>query len=188
MEARVVRAADPQRVLWMNGQGWTREIARSPGAGPWSWRISIARSDSSATFSSFAGVERELVLIRGNGLTLRFDDGEEVTLRSGFDRMRFAGERAVVGEPLDGPTEQLNVMWRADIVDAEVVILREGEMALDVGAGQWLAIHARNGTVSLDGDHELAPGDSIVVAPGIYDESIHFTATGPALAVRIDPL
>ena len=51
---------------------------------------------------------------RGNGMRLRFDDGEVNELHPPHDRMRFAGERAVTGELLDGPTQDFNLMWRRD--------------------------------------------------------------------------
>ena len=36
-------------------------------------------------------------------------------------RARFAGEDPVTGEPLDGRAVALNLMWRRDAVDAEVL-------------------------------------------------------------------
>ena len=60
------------------------------------------------------------MLLAGNGLRLRFDDGEVQELLPPHDRLRFAGERSVVGELLDGPTHDFNLMWRRERVRAEL--------------------------------------------------------------------
>ena len=72
----VLHAGDYRRMRWKNGAGWTSEILKSPDADDWNWRLSIAEIETDAPFSAFPGVERELVLLSGNGLRLRFDDGE----------------------------------------------------------------------------------------------------------------
>ena len=79
---------------WKNGAGWTSEIMKVPDADDWDWRLSIAEIETDAPFSAFPGIERELVLLSGNGLRLRFDDGEVHELLPPHDRLRFAGERA----------------------------------------------------------------------------------------------
>src|SRR5688572_19728822 len=117
--AYVIPANEYRRERWKNGLGWTREILRVPDSGDWAWRLSIAEIERDAAFSTFPGIERELVLIRGNGLRLRFDDGETVKLQPPHDRHRFAGERAVTGELVDGTTHDFNLMWRRDRVQAE---------------------------------------------------------------------
>ena len=117
---RVIPANTYQRERWKNGSGWTREIARSAGSDQWDWRLSIAEIEDHAPFSRFDGVDRELVLLGGNGLRLRFDDGAMHDLLPPHDRFRFAGERAVTGIPVDGPTQDFNVMWRRDAIDAQL--------------------------------------------------------------------
>lgn len=105
---------------WRNGAGWTSEILRVPDREEWQWRLSIAEIDADAPFSVFPGVERELVLLSGNGLRLRFDDGDTHELLPPHDRLRFAGERAAFGELIDGPTRDFNLMWKRDAVDAHL--------------------------------------------------------------------
>ena len=61
-------AHEYRRERWRNERGWTREIHRHPeGAAEWAWRVSIAEIDHDAPFSAFPGVDRELVLLHGNG-------------------------------------------------------------------------------------------------------------------------
>ena len=71
-EARVIPANEYRRTRWKNGQGWTREILRMPDSDDWTWRLSIAEIEQDAAFSSFPGIDRELILLQGNGLRLAF--------------------------------------------------------------------------------------------------------------------
>ena len=108
---------------WKNDAGWTSEILKvhdgdERDTNDWAWRLSIAEIESDAPFSAFPGVERVLVLLSGNGLRLRFDDGESHALRPPHDQLRFAGERAAFGELIDGPTRDFNLMWKRDLADA----------------------------------------------------------------------
>jgi environmental stress-induced protein Ves len=119
----VIPANEYRRERWRNGLGWTREIHAHATAGSpddWAWRLSIAEIEQDAPFSAFPGIDRELVLLSGNGLRLRFDDGEIRELHPPHDKLRFAGERAVTGELLDGPTQDFNLMWRREMVDAQL--------------------------------------------------------------------
>ena len=100
--------------------GWTREILRVPEEGEWQLRLSIAEIEQDAAFSAFPGIERELVLLHGTGLRLRFADGRCVTLLPPYQRLRFAGEDELVGELVDGPTRDFNLMWRRADLHAEL--------------------------------------------------------------------
>jgi environmental stress-induced protein Ves len=95
--SRVIPANDYRRERWRNGAGWTRAICRVPERDEWDWRLSIAEIERNAPFSTFPGIDRELVLLGGNGLRLRFDDGETRQLDPPYGRVRFAGERALTG-------------------------------------------------------------------------------------------
>jgi uncharacterized protein len=80
-ESFVIPANEYRRERWRNGLGWTREIlqrriddAPASDAAPWDWRLSIAEIERDAAFSAFPGIDRELVLLAGNGVRLRFAD------------------------------------------------------------------------------------------------------------------
>lgn len=139
---RLLPAHDYRRERWRNGLGWTREILRWPEvAEDWDWRLSIAEIEQDGPFSLFPGVERELVLLRGHGVRLRFDDGEIREALPPHGRVRFAGERAVQGELIDGATHDFNLMWRRDRIDAELWHRPlVGSMVLFVEPGEhWVA-------------------------------------------------
>jgi len=118
--SRVIPANEYQRVRWKNGLGWTREIVRVPDVDDWDWRLSIAEIERDAEFSAFPGIDRELVLLSGNGLRIVFDDGDTHTLLPPHDQLRFAGERKARGELVDGSTHDFNLMWRRERLDARL--------------------------------------------------------------------
>ncbi|MXG92013.1 HutD family protein [Nocardioides flavescens] len=127
----VVRAEQGRTVPWRNGLGTTRELARVPDSDDWHWRLSIATSTGPAEFSSFPGVDRELLLLEGEALELRFADGRTVGLGVG-ERVRFAGEDAVVGVPVGGVTHQVNLMWRRELFSEVALDVVEAGAAFEV--------------------------------------------------------
>ncbi|NIJ79916.1 HutD/Ves family protein [Xanthomonas cannabis] len=76
LSSRVIPATDYRRERWRNQLGWTREILRLGDAEHWALRLSIAEIEQDAAFSVFPGVDRELVLLHGNGMRLQFGNGE----------------------------------------------------------------------------------------------------------------
>lgn len=140
--ARVIPAHEYRRERWRNQAGWTREIARWPEQGDWDFRLSIAEVEAPAPFSRFPGIERELVLLSGNGLRLRFADGEMHELLPPHGRLRFDGERELLGEPLDGPTHDFNLMWRRERLQARLWHRPlVGPMVIFVEPGTCWALH-----------------------------------------------
>jgi len=115
--------SDYQRTRWKNDGGWTTEIARSAddSASGFRWRISIAEIESDGPFSSFPGVDRDLLLLEGNGIELDIDGAAPRRMTQRFERARFNGESDVRCRLLAGPTRDFNVMARRDAVCADVV-------------------------------------------------------------------
>ena len=188
-DSRVIPAADYRRERWRNGLGWTREILRLPEQGDWQLRLSIAEIEQDAAFSAFPGVERELVLLQGEGMHLCFADGRRHTLLPPFQRLRFAGEDQLAAELIDGPTRDFNLMWRRDSLQAQLlhrplvgnmVFFSEPQVA-------W-AIHLLAGQAQF-GNDELPPlqaGDSAWLAAG-ERRSHALQGGGELLAIRITP-
>jgi environmental stress-induced protein Ves len=168
--SRVIPANEYQRVRWKNGLGWTREIARFPDTGDWDWRLSIAEIERDAEFSAFPGIERELVLLSGNGVRLVFDDGETHELLPPHDRLRFAGERKLRGELLDGTTHDFNLMWRRGRLDAQLWHRPlVGTMVLFVDACETWAVHLLAGEARFadaSGLGRLDAGDTAILRAG----------------------
>ena len=81
----------------------------------------MAEIELDAAFSAFPGVERELVLLQGNGVRLRFEDGRVAEVLPPHGRVRFAGEETLHGELVDGTTHDFNLMWKRDLLQAELL-------------------------------------------------------------------
>jgi len=178
-----------RRERWRNGLGWTREILRLPLQGDdWALRLSIAEIECDAAFSTFEGVERELVLLQGEGVRLRFDDGRVQQVLPPHGRVRFAGEAAVQGELVDGITHDFNLMWRRDVLDAQLLHRPlSGAMHFfseaDVGwAAHLLSGHAQ--CVAGDLRAVLQPGDSAWFAAGTR-KRFTLEGGGELLAIRV---
>jgi hypothetical protein len=191
--SRVIPANEYRRERWRNGLGWTREIHAEPASAgeSWAWRLSIAEIERDAPFSAFPGIERELVLLSGNGLRLRFEDGEEVLLAPPHGRMRFPGERAVTGLLVDGPTQDFNLMWRRDRFEAQLwhrplvgpmVIFAEPHT-------QW-AVYLVAGQARFADDSGLPPlaaGDTALLGAGSQRLRHVLDGGGEALLIRLQP-
>ena len=190
--SRVIPANEYRRERWRNGAGWTREIAAEPEGGDWTWRLSIAEIEQDGPFSVFPGIERELVLIRGNGLRLRFEDGEIRELQPPHERIRFAGERVVRGELLEGPTHDFNLMWRRDMIAAELLHRPlVGPMLFFTEPGISWAIHLLAGQAKFDralGLQDLWAGDTALLIDG--DERCRYALEGGGelLAIKLSRL
>lgn len=189
--ARVVPAFEYRRERWRNGCGWTREVARWPETGDWDVRLSIAEVEAAAPFSRFAGVERELVLLTGNGLRLRFADGECHELHPPHDRLRFSGERELTGEPIDGPTHDFNLMWRRDRCHAQLWHRPlVGPMVVFVDPGECWAVHLIAGQARFaDGTAlpGLAIGDTALLTAPEQRTRYVLDGGGEALVIRLAP-
>lgn len=198
-----IPANEYRRERWRNQFGWTREIVRMsrqneagldrpiPGE-DWDWRLSIAEIERDAPFSAFPGIDRELVLLSGNGLRLRFDDGEVHELLPPHDKLRFAGERAVQGELLDGLTLDFNLMWRRDRVRAELWHRPlVGPMVIFADPGHTWAVHLLAGQARFADDSglpSLQAGDTAILAAGSERLRNVLEGGGEVLLVRVAPL
>ncbi|KAF1718490.1 hypothetical protein CSC74_06410 [Pseudoxanthomonas yeongjuensis] len=190
--SKVIPANEYRRVRWKNGTGWTREIARMPDREDWDWRLSIAEIEQDGPFSVFPGIDRELVLIRGNGLRLRFEDGEVRELQPPHERIRFAGERVVSSELLDGPTHDFNLMWRRDAIAAELLHRPlVGPMLFFTEPGTSWAIHLLSGQAKFDrasGLPDLWAGDTALLIDGNERRRYALEGGGELLAIKLNRL
>ncbi len=191
-ESQVIPANEYRRERWKNGLGWTREIVRWPDRDDWSWRLSIAEIEQDSRFSSFPGVDRELVLLQGNGLRLRFDDGEVRTLQPAHERYRFAGERGVTGELVDGLTHDFNLMWRRDRIKAELMYRPlVGPMLFFAEPGTTWAVHLLAGQAQFDKSSRLPSmwtGDTALLVAGQGRQRFALEGGGELLAIKLTSL
>jgi environmental stress-induced protein Ves len=100
---------------WKNGGGTTTEVARSPETGSledFDWRVSMANVDSAGPFSRFAGVDRSIAILEGDGVTLWLEGRGTTTLDRESAPFVFPADISVSATLAGGPVEDLNVMTR----------------------------------------------------------------------------
>lgn len=116
---RILRAADHRVMPWKNGRGATTELAISPaGAGldAFDWRVSMADVVEDGPFSLFAGIDRSLAIIAGDGLLLGIEERPGARLTCASAPLAFPADIPVHGRLIGGPVRDLNVMSRRGVV------------------------------------------------------------------------
>lgn len=138
--SRDILAAKP----WKNGGGSTREIACWPAGNSlddFGWRVSIATIAADGPFSVFAGVDRSIMLLEGDGVRLHSDDGEiDHRLDVRHQPFVFSGDAAVDCDLLGGASMDFNVMTRRGAWQAEVQVLRRAASIPAAPHGVLLAL------------------------------------------------
>lgn len=185
----VIPANEYQRERWRNGRGWTRQIHRQADDEGWAWRLSIAEVEQDGPFSTFEGVDRELVLLHGNGMRLAFDGGEDHVLEPPRGRLRFPGERLLEARLTDGPTHDFNLMWRRESIDAELWLRPlVGPMLFFADPGTTWAVHLMSGQARFDAACGLPPlymGDTALLRPGDARSRFALDGGGELLAIKL---
>ena len=106
---------DYREMPWKNGLGMTTELAMGHHESikegcPFLWRISIVGVKEDGHFSIFPNIDRNLMLIKGNGITL---DGGDVGVGVLFEHLQvysFPGDIDIKGTLADGPILDMNLM------------------------------------------------------------------------------
>lgn len=111
----VLRASAYPRMPWKNGGGSTEEVARDGQAGSdaldgFGWRLSIADIAQSGGFSRFAGYQRVITVLQGDGMVLRIDSKDSRPLLP-FDALAFGGDSDVTCELLGGTIRDFNLIY-----------------------------------------------------------------------------
>lgn len=114
IELKILRAAGYPRMPWKNGGGSTEEITRDGGAGGaldgFGWRVSIADISVSGDFSRFAGYQRIISVLQGDGMVLRVDGKDSRALQP-FDAFAFDGSSEVASTLLGGAIRDFNLIY-----------------------------------------------------------------------------
>ena len=153
---RVLRAADHRRMPWKNGGGETVEIAVFPpeaDLATFGWRISMATVASDGPFSVFAGIDRTLSIIEGEGMELDIAGRKPVVLTRASAPLPFPADAATSARLVSGTIVDLNVMTRrgqwTHQVEKRIV---EGQHHLDAEGGVTMLLSL--GSMRIEsGDH-----------------------------------
>ena len=193
--AQHLQANGYRRLRWRNGLGWTREIhaASRPAGEGWDWRLSIAEIEADGPYSIFPGVQREQVLLAGDGLALEFGDGSERLLAPPHGRQRFSGDVAVQARLHAERVEVFNLMWQPGRVAPQLWYRPlVGSMLLFVDPGAAWVVHVMAGQAAVGGDGAISlplleMGDSaLLVADGMRRRHV-IEGAGELLLIRIEP-
>ncbi|MDQ0420440.1 environmental stress-induced protein Ves [Peteryoungia aggregata LMG 23059] len=115
MSIRIQRFDEHLKMPWKNGLGITREVISRPASdepGGFDWRISLATVGASGPFSIFAGIDRTIAVLQGDGMQLTVDGRREPPLLVGSPPFAFSGDAEVQADCLGGETLDLNMMSR----------------------------------------------------------------------------
>lgn len=168
---QVLQARGYPRMAWKNGGGFTEEIARDQGQGldGFGWRLSIADIQASGAFSSFAGYQRIITVLQGDGMRLLVD-GQPSRPLLPFDGFAFDGASEVDCQLIGGPIRDFNLIYapqryRARLqwlegfnrvhTSASTVLLFAGSQAVDVKAGQQALQLGLHDCLQLEGNDTL---------------------------------
>ena len=106
---RAQRFSEHLVMPWANGKGTSYEIASDRDASnQWSWRVAIAPVVEDGPFSSLPGIDRQLVVVDGNGMVLEVD-GSAVECLSG-QVVSFSGDATTSARLIDGPVIDVGLM------------------------------------------------------------------------------
>lgn len=187
---QLLRPHDYARARWKNDGGWTTEIASAKDADSPSgfrWRASIAEIEKDGPFSSFPGIERDLLLLSGSGMELDINDAPAIRMERRFQHIHFAGEDRVMCRLLAGATRDFNVMTdrRSTLAEVHARPLIGTMMVFVEPAESWL-IHLFGGSGSFRaGDQQLsAGGGDTVLLSAKARERVVIEGSGELILVK----
>ena len=116
-------------VAWKNGGGSTRELACwPPGADMdgFEWRVSVATIARPGPFSAFPGVDRQIMLLEGDGVQLQAAAGQwQHALTQRWAPFAFSGKEPVDCRMLGGVSTDFNLMLRRGEWSGSLQVLRD---------------------------------------------------------------
>ena len=143
--------AQTPAVPWKNGGGSTQALACWPpsaGMDEFEWRVSVATIATSGPFSTFPGVDRQIMLLGGDGVHLHAAQaGWEHALDQRWQPFAFSGDDAVDCTMLGGISTDFNLMLRRGVWQGTLQVVRSelpptGAGLCMVLQGQWQTVQA----------------------------------------------
>ena len=117
---------------------------------------------------------------------LTLEGGEAHELLPPHQRLRFAGESAVMGELIDGRTEDFNLMWRREAVDAQLWHRPlVGAMVVFVDPGSTWAVHLLAGHARIDDLLLALHPPPVAFAGGVIGRRHAATPAAPTTAPHV---
>ncbi|TPM39426.1 HutD family protein [Mesorhizobium sp. B2-3-4] len=187
---RILRAADYRVMPWKNGGGTTTEISVSPdGAGldDFDWRVSMARVEGSGPFSSFAGIDRTLSVLEGEGIVLDVSGQPPERLTAARPPFSFPADQPTSAALIAGPITDLNVMTRRGRMLHQVerlVISRPMDIAVNARSTLILC-HKGEAVFPAAGPARLGPLDALLIGPEALALRVEAASDTTLFVIRI---
>ena len=152
-------------VPWKNGQGVTTELFRIEDPvhpEEFLFRLSRAEVNSSGDFSIFPMVDRQLLLLKGEGFKLRSQDFQK-TIDAPWEIFHFNGEDFIQCELLNGPCEDFNIMVKRNWKKVMTILIHP-EKDLELITDHQTLIY----NVSREELWALGPKENLTLKPGDF--------------------
>jgi len=157
---KLLRAKNHRRMPWKNGGGVTTEIAVFPADASledFGWRLSMATVASDGPFSSFAGVDRTLAVLDGEGIVLSVEGQPDVRVTQSATPASFAADQPTSAALIAGPITDLNAMSRRGRWTHEMQrLVVQGQAAIADGGEIAIVFCASGSTAISDGEESLS--------------------------------
>jgi environmental stress-induced protein Ves len=178
---RVQRFGEHLAMPWANGKGTSYEIASDRDASnQWTWRVAIAPVVEDGPFSTLPGIDRQLVVIDGNGMVLEVD-GKTVECPSG-QVVSFSGDSTTSARLINGPIVDVGLMT--------VKGLYAGSMSVVTGVGSVIEsdLIVAIGDTNVEDESGVQYGLETMDALLGVERRRMVLLNGMAIAIQVKPL
>lgn len=157
---QIFPAATRQEIIWKNGLGITHLVASAPGRSwEFGWRLSLADVSAPGPFSSFPGIFRLMGILQGK-LKLDVEGLPSAELKVGGPAFAFPGDANTYATPLDGPVQDINLMFDPSCFAATLEYAPQG---IELPSRDAIRLIVALNSLTLN-DVELAPLDAALVS------------------------
>lgn len=176
---------------WKNGGGVTTEIVVSPAAAgldDFDWRVSMARVENGGPFSQFAGIDRTLAVLEGEGISLDIAGRPSVAVTKAAAPLSFPADTPTMAALIAGPITDLNVMTRRSrMTHAVERLVISAPLEIQPKADTTLIL-SLDGEITVAGamPARLGPLDTLLVEPNAGRMLIEPAGITTLFVVRID--
>ncbi|MFD1982736.1 HutD family protein [Mesorhizobium newzealandense] len=187
---RVLRAAEYKSMPWKNGGGVTTQIVVSPAGAElddFDWRVSMARVEGSGPFSQFAGIDRTLAVLEGEGVVLDIAGWPQATITPATIPFSFPADVATAATLIGGTITDLNVMTRRGMIAHSVErLVTSAPVVIQAEMGTTLVL-CLSGEILVSAAEpvRLGPLDALLDSPNIADIRVQPTQQTTLFVIRI---
>lgn len=170
-------------IPWKNGKGKTTELAISKNGNmeDFDWRLSIASVIEDGPFSDFSGYDRNLILLDGKGIKLTHSEQHIDVLEDHLSLSSFNGCRNTIGELVDGPILDFNLMTKIGKYNVEVITsIDQKNIELNTNGLYFVYSHQLNSILKTQSEEKILHRGFLAI---IRTQSSNILITGSNLIV-----